>query len=146
MELTSKIINDAESFNTFQSLLQSANLPSHDLDFNKHLLIGFYDGITPIATGGLEIYSKYALLRSLSVKFGVRGQSLGSTITEQLIDHAKAKNISAIYLLTETAHAFFLKRGFKDVAREDVPEEIKSTSEFSQVCSTTAACMVFKMK
>jgi len=146
MELTSKIIDDAESFSAFQSLLQSANLPSEDLDFSKHLLIGFYDGITPVATGGLEIYSQYALLRSLSVKFGVRGQSLGSTITEQLIDHAKTKNISAIYLLTETAHAFFLKRGFKDVSREDVPEEIKISSEFSHVCSTSAICMVYKLK
>ena len=145
MELTSKVIDDAESFAAFRSLLQSANLPADDLDFKKHLLIGFYDGIAPVATGGLEIYNQYALLRSLSVKFGVRGQSLGSTITEQLIDHAKAKSISAIYLLTETAHAFFLKRGFQDVAREEVPQEIKASTEFSNVCPTSAVCMVYKI-
>jgi len=146
MELTSKVIDNAESFETFRSLLQLANLPADDLDFKKHLLIGFYDGITPVATGGLEIYNPYALLRSLSVKFGVRGLSLGSTITEQLIGHAKSKGIEAVYLLTETAHAFFLKKGFRDVAREDVPQEIKSSSEFSHVCSTSAVCMVYKIK
>jgi len=135
-----------ESFQAFRSLLQSASLPTDDLDFKKHLLIGFYDGITPVATGGLEVYNQFALLRSLSVKFGIRGQSLGSTITAQLIDHAKAKNIAAIYLLTETAHAFFLNRGFQDVAREDVPQEIKVSSEFNHVCPTTAVCMVYKLK
>ncbi|MEO7992417.1 MAG: arsenic resistance N-acetyltransferase ArsN2 [Chryseolinea sp.] len=145
MELTSKVINDAESFAAFRSLLQSANLPTDDLDFKKHLLIGFYDGVNPVATGGLEVYNQFALLRSLSVKFGIRGQSLGSSITEQLIDHAKAKKISAIYLLTETAHAFFLKRGFQDVAREDIPQEIKASSEFSHVCPTSAVCMVYKI-
>ncbi len=146
MELTSKVIDNAESFAAFKSVLQSANLPVEDLDFNKHLLIGFYDGITLVATGGLEIYTQFALLRSLSVKFGIRGQSLGSSITEQLIDHAKTKSIAAIYLLTETAHAFFLKRGFQDVAREDVPQEIKASSEFSQICPTSAVCMVYKLK
>lgn len=145
MELTSKVIDDAESFTAFRSLLQSANLPADDLDFKKHLLIGFYDGVTPVATGGLEIYSQYALLRSLFVKFGIRGQSLGSTITEKLIDHAKAKGISAIYLLTETAHAFFLKRGFQDVVREAVPQEIKASTEFSNVCPTSAICMVYTL-
>lgn len=146
MELTSKVIDNAESFETFRSLLQSANLPTEDLDFKKHLLIGYYDGTTPVATGGLEIYNPYALLRSLSVKFGVRGLSLGSTITEQLIEHARAKGLEAIYLLTETAHAFFLKKGFRDVARQDVPQEIKSSSEFKHVCSTSAVCMVYKIK
>ncbi len=146
MELTSKVIDDAESFTAFRSLLQSANLPTDDLDFTKHLLIGFYDGVNPVATGGLEIYNQFALLRSLSVKFGIRGQSLGSSITEQLINHARTKKISAIYLLTETAHAFFLKRGFQDVAREDVPQEIKVSSEFSHVCPTSAVCMVYKLK
>lgn len=145
MELTSKVINDAESFAAFRSLLQSANLPADDLDFNKHMLIGFYDGVNPVATGGLEIYSQFALLRSLSVKFGIRGQSLGSSITEQLIELARVNNISSIYLLTETAHAFFLKRGFQDVPREDVPTEIKASSEFNHVCPTSAVCMVYKV-
>lgn len=146
MELTPKVIRDAESLNAFRSLLQSSKLPSDDLDFSNHLLIGFYDGTEPVATGGLEIYGDYALLRSLSVKLGIRGQSLGSSITDHLIEEAKKRNLKAIYLLTETAHVFFLKKGFKDTDRNNVPAEVKESSEFSTVCGKTAICMYYDLK
>lgn len=146
MELTPKVINDTESFNAFRSLLQSAKLPANDLDFSRHLLIGFYDGVEPVATGGLEVYGDYALLRSLSVKMGIRGQSLGSSITDHLIAEATKRKLKAIYLLTETAHVFFLKKGFKDIERNNVPDEVRASSEFSTVCPTTAVCMYFDLR
>jgi amino-acid N-acetyltransferase len=146
MELTPKVISDAESLNAFRSLLQSSKLPTDHLDFSNHLLIGFYDGSEPVATGGLELYGNYALLRSLSVKLGIRGQSLGSSITDHLIIEAKKRNLKAIYLLTETARNFFLKKGFKDIGRDQVPDEVKTSSEFSSDCPTTAACMYFDLK
>jgi amino-acid N-acetyltransferase len=146
MELTPKVIRDAESFNAFRSLLQSSKLPVDDLNFLNHLLIGFYDGTEPVATGGLEIHGDYALLRSLSVKIGIRGQSLGSSITDHLIEEAKKRNLKAIYLLTETAHVFFLRKGFKDTDRNSVPLEVKSSTEFSNVCGPTAICMFYDLK
>jgi len=145
MKLTPNIINDQESFEAFRTLLQSSSLPTDDLNFNNHLLIGFYHENDAVGTGGLEIYGDYALLRSLSVKVGIRGQAFGSFITDHLIDQAKQKKLKAIYLLTETAHAFFLKKGFSDVARADVPEEVKASSEFSKVCSTSAAVMKMEL-
>jgi arsenate reductase (thioredoxin) len=145
MELTPKVIRDTESFEAFRALLQSARLPADDLNFDRHLLVGFYDGVEPVATGGLEVYGSYALLRSLSVKMGIRGQSLGSTITDHLIAEARRRGLKAIYLLTETAHVFFLKKGFKDIDRKDVPAEVRSSSEFTNVCSDTAVCMHFDL-
>lgn len=141
MNLTPKIINDAGSFEDFRTLLKSSSLPADDLNFQHHLLIGFYHENEAVGTGGLEFYDDYALLRSLSVKVGIRGQAFGSSITDHLISEAKKKKLKAIYLLTETAHAFFLKKGFKDVAREAVPDVVKASSEFSKVCPTTAAVM-----
>ena len=145
MEVTPKVIRDTESLQAFRSLLQSAKLPADDLNFDRHLLIGFYDGTEPVATGGLEVYGDYALLRSLSVKLGIRGQSLGSTITDHLIAEARKRGLKAIYLLTETAHVFFLKRGFKDIDRTEVPAEVRSSTEFTSVCSDTAVCMWFDL-
>jgi amino-acid N-acetyltransferase len=109
------------------------------------LLIGFYDGAEPVATGGLEVYGDYALLRSLSVKMGIRGQSLGSSITDHLIEEARKRKLKAIYLLTETAHVFFLKKGFKDIERSKAPDEVKASTEFSNVCSQTAICMYYDL-
>lgn len=141
MELTYKLIDDADSFNAFRSLLKSSNLPADDLDYKKDLLVGYYEGDALVGTGGLEIHGSYALLRSLSVKLGIRGKSVGTTITEYLLDEAKKKKLKAIYLLTETARGFFQKKGFKDIARDAVPDEVKASSEFSEVCPTTANAM-----
>lgn len=141
MELTYKLINDAEAFEAFRSLLKASSLPADDLNFKRDLLVGYYEGGDLVGTGGLEVHGSYALLRSLSVKFGIRGKSVGSTITEFLLTEAKKKKLKAIYLLTETARGFFQKKGFRDVARDQVPDEVKATSEFSQVCPTSAVVM-----
>ena len=145
MDLEYKVINDAESFEAFRSLLKSSNLPSDDLNFKKDLLVGYYEGDALVGTGGLEVYGPYALLRSLSVKLGIRGKSVGSGIFEHLLNEARKKNLKAIYLLTETARGFFQKKGFKDVTREEVPEEVKVSSEFSAVCPVSAVVMMLQL-
>ena len=141
MELVYKLIQDKESFDTFRNLLKASNLPADDLDYKRDLLVGYYEGDALVGTGGLEIYGQYALLRSLSVKLGIRGKSVGTTITEFLLEEAKKKKLKAIYLLTETAHGFFSKKGFKDISRDQVPEEVKASSEFSHICPVSAAVM-----
>jgi amino-acid N-acetyltransferase len=141
MELTYKLIEDAESFEAFRSMLKASNLPADDLNFNKDLLVGYFEGNVLVGTGGLEVYGQFGLLRSLSVKLGIRGKSVGTNITEYLIDEAKRRKLKAIYLLTETARGFFLRLGFNDVPRDSVPEPLKASSEFSHVCPTTAAAM-----
>lgn len=146
MELTYKLIEDAESFEAFRALLKSSNLPADDLDYKKDLLVGYYEGDDLVGTGGLEIYGPYALLRSLSVKMGIRGKSVGTTITEFLLAEAKLRKLKEIYLLTETAHGFFLKKGFKDVARTDVPKEVKQSAEYSKLCSQSAAVMCLELE
>lgn len=146
MDLEYKVISDAESFEAFRTLLKSSNLPADDLDYKKDLLVGYYESNSLVGTGGLEIYGPYALLRSLSVKFGIRGKSVGTAIMEYLLDLAKKRKLKAIFLLTETAHGFFLKRGFTDIARDQVPEEVKASSEFAHVCPTSAAMMVMAIR
>jgi amino-acid N-acetyltransferase len=146
MDLDYKIINDTESFEAFRSLLKASQLPADDLDFKKDLLVGYYEGDKLVGTGGLEIYGPYALLRSLSVKMGIRGKSVGTTITEFLLEEAKKRKLKGIYLLTETAHGFFLKKGFKDVPRDAVPEEVKRSAEFSKLCPQSAAVMALQLQ
>jgi amino-acid N-acetyltransferase len=142
MELIYRLINDEESFESFRSLLKASNLPADDLNFKRDLLVGYYEGDALVGTGGLEIHGPYALLRSLSVKLGIRGKSVGTTITEYLLDEAKKKKLKAVYLLTETARGFFQKKGFADVSRERVPDEVKASSEFAHVCPSTATVMM----
>jgi amino-acid N-acetyltransferase len=144
--LSYRLIKDAGSFEAFRSLLKASNLPADDLDYEKDLLVGYYEGDDLVGTGGLEIYGPYALLRSLSVKMGIRGKAVGTTITEFLLAEAKMRKLKEVYLLTETAHGFFLKKGFKDVARNEVPEEVKQSAEYSKLCSQTAAVMCLELE
>ena len=145
MDLTYRLIDDETSFEKFRSLLKSSNLPADDLNFNKDLLVGYFEGDALVGTGGLEVYGEYGLLRSLSVKLGIRGKSVGTNITEYLIDEARERKLKAIYLLTENAHGFFQKRGFIDIPRDSVPEPLKASSEFSHVCSPSASAMVLDL-
>jgi amino-acid N-acetyltransferase len=146
MELQPKNVKSAESLEAFQGLLKSSGLPYEDLNYKDHILVGYYDGDELVGTGGLEIYDGYALLRSLAVKLGARGMSLGSAITKDLIEQARKNKLKGIYLLTETARGFFLLKGFKDTNREEIPQAVKSSSEFSHVCSETAVCMFLSLK
>ena len=82
-----------------------------------------------------------ALLRSLAVSQALRSQSLGKQIVENLMQRVKEKGIKEVYLLTLTAYYFFLKLGFTEINRNEVPDEIKSSTEFSQVCPTSARVM-----
>lgn len=145
MDLTYKLIDDEKGFEEFRALLKASALPADDLNFNKDLLVGYFEGNVLVGTGGLEVYGDYGLLRSLSVKMGIRGKSVGTNIAEYLIDEAKDKKLKGIYLITETAHGFFEKRGFKDVDRGQVPEELKVSSEFSKVCPASAAMMMLAL-
>ena len=145
MDFNYRVINDPESFAAFRSLLTASNLPVEDLDYKKDLLVGYYEGDSLVGTGGLEIYGPYALLRSLSVKMGIRGKAVGTTLTEYLLQEARKRQLKGIYLLTETAHGFFLKKGFKDVNRNAVPEEVKQSAEFSKLCPQSAAVMCLEL-
>jgi amino-acid N-acetyltransferase len=98
-----------------------------------------------IGTGGLEFFTDYALLRSVAVNSAQRGRGIGQGIVQELLLMAKLKPVIEVYLLTETAHDFFVKLGFSDVPRDAVPESIKESTEFSSVCPVSAACMVYKI-
>jgi amino-acid N-acetyltransferase len=76
---------------------------------------------------------------------GIRGKSVGTHITEYLIDEARDRKLKAIYLLTETARGFFEKRGFRDIQRDSIPDPLKASSEFSHVCPQTALAMVLEL-
>jgi len=144
MELQPKRVTDSIRLESFRSLLQSSGLPHQDLSFEQHILMGYHDNDELVGTGALEIYGDHALLRSLAVKLGARGLSLGSSIIKDLIQQAKKNNLKGIYLLTETAASFFALKGFKEISRDLVPDEVRRSSEFSHVCPTSATCMFLK--
>ncbi|MEO5977368.1 MAG: GNAT family N-acetyltransferase [Chryseolinea sp.] len=141
MESPLKVIADEKDFQAFRTVLKSSDLPFDDLNYQKDLLVGYIEDGALVGTGALEIYGAYALLRSLSVKLGTRGKALGTVITEYLIGNAKEHKLKGIYLLTDKAQGFFQRKGFTEVPRATVPQELHASSEFANARASVAMCL-----
>jgi amino-acid N-acetyltransferase len=140
------LIQDASDLKKLQHFLQTNKLPYGDIKTDGNVFVAYYDAEgNMIASGGLELYGASALLRSVAIDQHYRGKGLGKRMVDDLIIKAKNLKVDFVFLLTETARAFFLKKGFSDVSRDDVPVEIKSSSEFSFVCPVSAACMSYRL-
>lgn len=141
--ITHQLIKSDRDLDSLRDFLRVNQLPADDLKLSDSLYLSYTADSHEelVGSGGLEFYGNKALLRSLAVSQAMRSQSLGKQIVENLMQLVKEKDIKEIYLLTLTAYYFFLKLGFTEINRNDVPEEIKSSTEFSQVCPTSARVM-----
>ncbi|MDP2746575.1 arsenic resistance N-acetyltransferase ArsN2 [Pseudomonas sp.] len=125
-----------------KALLAAAGLPTADLAA-EHFAHFIATGPThaPEALIGLQPYGEVALLRSLVVSPEARGKGYGSALVAEIEAYAQQLGVRELYLLTNTAEAFFGRRGYSSVERADVPEVIRQTAEFSSLCPATAVCM-----
>src|SRR5687767_11801009 len=122
-------------------MLEAAKLPVADLPSDVSDFFVAVDGKKVIGVIGLEIYGDHALLRSLVVDPAYRNQNIAEQLVLQVEDRARKLKISGIYLLTETARGYFEKKGFITIQREEVPPELKKSSEFSHTCPASAIVM-----
>lgn len=140
--LTATIIKGDAELSELKEFLRANQLPADDISLKNSSFLLYRDAENKISgSGGLEFYNKYALLRSLSVSPGLRGMMLGKKIVSELLSLACDKQLKEVYLLTNTASHFFEKFGFTEVTREEVPAEIKATTEFASVCPSSAQVM-----
>ena len=124
-----------------ERLLTASHLP---LDGVPEALASFVvaeanDEIVGVA--GLEACCDNALLRSVAVADGWRSRGVGRALVERVIAEAEARRIHALYLLTTTAERYFPSFGFRKVARDDVPADIRETAEFRGACPASATVM-----
>lgn len=123
------------------SLLQSEKLPVEDLPVS---LDNFFVALVNnkiIGAIGLEPYDNCGLLRSMVVDKEHRNKNVASQLVQQLEEYAKAIGINGIYLLTETALAYFKRKGYEPISRDEAPKPIQASSEFSHVCPVSAVVM-----
>jgi amino-acid N-acetyltransferase len=126
-----------------KQLLSDSNLPTSDITA-QHLQHFFACGSGPDLEGlvGLELYGELALLRSLAVAPNQRRSGLGARLVEHAERYARDRGVKSLYLLTTTAEAYFLRRGYARVPREKAPDSIRGTQEFSGICPSSSAFMV----
>ena len=124
------------------ALLGAAELPVEDLDVAKlDTFVVATEGDACVGVVGLEIHEPNALLRSLAVERRLRSRGLGARLVHAIETEARARGVTALYLLTTTARTFFERAGYAAHDRAAVPPSITATTEFSSLCPDTADCL-----
>lgn len=139
--MTSLPVSGEQELRDLKAFLKLNKLPFEDICLDGNQFFLYYLGGTLVGCGGLEYHGDHALLRSLAVAEHLREKHYGVEIAKDLIERARCKSLWSVSLLTETAPVFFEKLGFRKVARDSAPKEIKASSEFSSVCPVSAVFM-----
>ena len=124
------------------ALLADCGLPTEDVHEHLGNFVLVRQGETVHAAAGLEIHGDYALLRSVAVAGPWRGRGIARHLCDFLVARARNNGVRQVYLLTTGAQQYFRKLGFAAVARETVPEPIRATREFSNLCPQTASVLM----
>jgi protein-tyrosine-phosphatase/N-acetylglutamate synthase-like GNAT family acetyltransferase len=125
-----------------EELLRAAKLPTQGVaDHFGNFTIAVDAASRLAGVAGLELYGPSALLRSVAVRVGDDRRGLGSILTRRALAKARTQGATEVFLLTETAEAFFERRGFERVARVDVPRAVAASGEFNGVCPDSATVL-----
>ena len=128
------------SFTAAIDLLKKNNLPTEDIHPGTQLFVIEENDIV-IGTVAVEYDFNVALLRSLSVSDGKRNSGIGELLVSFVENYVQKQGVHSIYLLTTTAEKFFLKKGYEKIDRNNVPDFIKNTKEYSLLCSSSSTLM-----
>jgi arsenate reductase len=137
---------DPHAIPEIAAFLTANGLPLAGLAEHATQLLVAREGGRVIGTAALEIYGRDALLRSVAVDAATRGTGLGQRLTHAALERARQRGVSRVFLLTETAAAFFPKFGFTSIERSSVPESIRGTIEFASACPASAHVMVLNLR
>lgn len=99
------------------------------------------DDLRLVGLAGLEVHGSDGLLRSVVVDPQYRSEGVGGRLVDFAVALARKMGLAGVYLLTTTAHDYFLKRGFVDWPREAAPDGIRDSWEFRAGCPQKAAFM-----
>ncbi len=124
-----------------EALLRSAQLPIEGVADHLGSFFVAEDGDRTLAVGGLEAYGEVALLRSVAVALDARSSGLGSLVTHRVLDEARVRGMTSVYLLTTTAERFFPRFGFEVIERSEVPQPMRASRELQGACPASAIVM-----
>ena len=131
----------AEDIDGVEALLSASDLPVDGVRAAIATFVVAESNHDIVGVAGLEVCRDNALLRSVAVADAWRSHGLGRALVTRVISDAEARGTRALYLLTTTAERYFPTFGFRTVRRDDVPEEVRATTEFQTACPASATVM-----
>ena len=135
-----------EDFAAIVALLAECGLPYADLIPERLPLFEVAkQGLAVNGIGAVERFGEHGLLRSLAVAAPYRERGLATRLVSALEADARRSGVVALYLLTSSAEAFFRNRGYRVIARSEVPSAVAASTEFVELCPRSAKCMVKRL-
>jgi amino-acid N-acetyltransferase len=131
----------AEHRSALEALLQSQGLPLEGVLEHMGSFLVLVDDGRLVGVAGLEAYPPIGLLRSVAVRPSAQKRGLGGILTTAVLEHAHARGIRDVYLLTTTAAPFFERHGFEAVDRLALPPELGASREIQGACPASAVAM-----
>ena len=128
-------------YDQIQALLKQASLPYQDIKQDHIHFVTKIEENTLIGCAAIEIQEEYGLLRSVVVHPDYRTKGVAQELITKLLNYARNQKLHSLYLLTETASDYFKKVGFQQIDRSKAPKPMQKTSEFAELCPTSATCM-----
>ncbi len=121
-------------------LLAAAGLPTEDFNAAHLVFVAEADSL-PLGIIGSESFGDVTLLRSLVTAPSARGRGVGSLLVRALECASGSDGVAEIWLLTIDADPFFERHGYRVRERDDAPDAIQQTREFSGLCPASAVLM-----
>jgi len=134
-----------KDFEAVCKLLLQENLPIVDLN---PLLENFFIAVEDNKlTGviGMDRYGTDGLLRSAIVQKEYRNTGIAAALVARLFDEAAKQGVSTLYLITDTAAAYFEKKGFNKITKAEVAPAVLESKEFNGLCPASSIIMVQKL-
>jgi amino-acid N-acetyltransferase len=132
---------DGDAIDRIETVLDANDLPHADVRSPPGTFFLATDDGERVGVGGLETCGSTGLLRSVVVTEPHHGQGYGRRLCAALEARARSRWVETLYLLTTTAASFFRACGYETVDRESVPPEIRQTTQFSDLCPSSATCL-----
>jgi N-acetylglutamate synthase-like GNAT family acetyltransferase len=121
-----------------EDLLTASELPLDGLEIALPTAVVARAEAAVVGCAAVEAYGSVGLLRSVVVTPDLRGTGLGRRLVEAAEALAAERGIAELYLLTETAKAWFPRLGYRPAARASVPAELTASPEFTTACPESA--------
>jgi amino-acid N-acetyltransferase len=134
------LISKASSLDEIKALLSACRLPTQDIREDATFFAA-RERAQLCGVAGLEIFGDSALLRSVAVQPAWRRRGLARALCETIMDEARARGVRQLYLLTIDADRVFARLGFAPIERGALPDALRATAQFRELCPQTAIAM-----
>ena len=132
-----------EDHAAIRCLLSEDDLPIEDLlaEAFEYFVVCLVNNVIA-GVVGLERYGSSALVRSLAVSEQHRSQGIAARLLLRIEMRAQESGATRLFALTTTAQPYLEGKGFVAIERSEVPEAIRASVQFSELCPDSAHGLV----